>query len=262
MISRSLFRVYVVALVVALLLPIALSTRCLAQDDDTLHIATARAALDNKDCQKAVSEVESVSEGARNTPKWLSVAGDAYTCVGDYGKAVECYEEYDHRLPGNAKILQAMGNANYLLQQQNAEDEKKKEEDLAEKKKQADKILSDLSGTWTDDIDRDYTIVRTANSNGLTGRRSDGWAQFQTDGCSVSDLRDKQIDVTLHEYYVSADDPGACAFHDIQTTARMQAASDGRSLTLTWTRQTDCHCGEQDCQARSSEETWTLLRKP
>jgi len=92
------------------------STLCHAQDDDALHIDTARAAIDKKDCPQAVNEVNSVSEDARNTPKFLSVAGDAYACVGNYEKALEYYKEYDRRLPGNAQIKQAMGDANYHLQ--------------------------------------------------------------------------------------------------------------------------------------------------
>lgn len=233
----SVFRQRASILIFAAFLSICCFSLCHAEDNDALHIATARAALDQNDCQQAVNEVEGVSEGSRNTPKWLEVAGDAYTCVGNYQKAVDCYQEYDNRHPGNAKIQQALGNANYKLHQENAKAEKEAAAKIAAQK--------NLSGDWTDQTGNEWLIQHASGSGELTGHATNDSERFRATAVEPDDLYNKDVDFW---YRTRPPQGGSCVDaepEEFKTTAHVDLIShDDILLSFTETR---CRCTSDEC---------------
>jgi hypothetical protein len=262
---------------------LCLSTSCHAQEDDALHIATARAALNGKDCQQALKELRNVSKSSRDTPKFLLTAGDTCVCGGDYEQALKFYKKYNLRFPGNAQIQQAMGDANYHLQQQNAKEQEKEKEDeqqqaAAEQQKQVDEqkqrndeqTRNDLSGTWSDSASTMYTIQQTANPDEpgepiVTGRRDDGQIN-SGDAVAVEAFRDSSSfrgelndRPNVNIWYVEPSRSQVeCPGQREKEFAQMQVAADGRSITLKFpyyvryrhgTRESNMTCSDSPSQS-------------
>jgi hypothetical protein len=117
---------------------LTLSITAFAQTDAE-RFAEGRVAFDKfKDCPGALQALEAVSAEGRKNPLWVFYMAKATECLNKFDDALRFYEEYDRMIPGQAAVLDKIGELRYQLGLRR----RKEEADLARKQKEEDDKLA------------------------------------------------------------------------------------------------------------------------
>jgi tetratricopeptide (TPR) repeat protein len=105
---------------------------------DSQKFAEARTALDkHNDCPAALSALEGMSSESRNEPFWVYYMARTQECLSHLEKALEYYEQYDHLIPGQAKLLDKIGELRYRIRKMREEDEQRQRQIQAQRDAEA-----------------------------------------------------------------------------------------------------------------------------
>jgi hypothetical protein len=101
-----------------LTLAFVLTAACLPgwAQSDAQNFAEGRVALDKyKDCKASLDALGGVSEDGRKDPVWVFYMAKANECMNRAADALRYYEEYDRLLPGQAPVLDKIGDLRYRV---------------------------------------------------------------------------------------------------------------------------------------------------
>jgi hypothetical protein len=108
---------------------LALGARPLRAQTDAERFATARIAMEKKDCPVALNALEGYSEGGRSDPLWVLQMARVHECLGHLEDALSYYRQYDKIVPGQPEISKKLGEVSYNLAKKKESEEKAGQEE-------------------------------------------------------------------------------------------------------------------------------------